>query len=249
MNVDVHLLSFNEAEILPYTLRHYQRFASRILVHDGRSTDGTREVIAQTGATLVDWDTQGMLNDALARELKNTCWHGTDADWVIAADADELIYFPSGAEETLGLYELAEVAIAKPHGWEMCSDVFPNGDGQIYDYVKLGASDERWYSKPILFSPRRVARLSFTSGAHTVTGWTKDGREIPNPVNFSFPETYLLHFKHVGPVERIAKRYDEVQARLSPVNRKHRWGNFEPGMKHALDKREMIMAHITQVIP
>jgi glycosyltransferase involved in cell wall biosynthesis len=249
MKTDVHLLCFNEAEILPYTLRHYRTFADRIIVHDGFSTDRSRDIAASFGAEVADWDTGGKLNDKLAMELKNTCWLGTTADWVICADADELIYFPEGAEKTLREYDEFEVSLVKPHGWEMCSDVFPTGDGQLYDYVKMGAKEERWYSKPILFSPKRVASVQFSPGAHQVKARYHDGKLIPHPVNYSYPATYLLHCKHLGPVERIAARYDAVRKRLAPVNEKHRWGNFEPGLKHAQDKRDAILPRLEQVIP
>ena len=42
------------------------------------------------------------VNDIKYAELRNSCWKGTNADWVIVCDLDELLWFPEGAEATLG---------------------------------------------------------------------------------------------------------------------------------------------------
>ena len=96
MNIDIVILAYNEERMLPYMLRHYQTFARRIRVYDGRSTDRTRAIAMAMGAEVIDWDTKDCLNDQMALELKNSCWKGSDADWIGLFDADELLYFPNG---------------------------------------------------------------------------------------------------------------------------------------------------------
>jgi len=248
MKVQVHLLTFNEEEILPYTLRHYTTFATKIIIHDGFSTDRTRAIASSYGAEVRDWNTGGKINDKLAQQLKNTAWQGTDADWVVTADADELIYFPGGAALTLEMYERHRVAIVKPHGFEMCSDVFPTTQGQLYDEVKMGAADDKWYAKPILFSPKRISEMNFGVGAHTCRPVTKNGKNTMVPAMRSRPSTYLLHCKHLGPVERVAKEYRADLLRLSDINRQHGWGNQGDGLVHAQEKRVGIMSRLQRVI-
>lgn len=251
MNVEVHILAFNEAEILPYALRHYKTFAKDIIVHNFHSTDRTSFICQTAEVPFLLHDTNNEMNDNVNKELKSSCWRGTTADWVIVADADELIYFPGGAAATLAAYEARQTAVVVPWGWEMHSWTFPTTPGQLYDEVKHGARDDKWYSKPILFSPRRVRDLRFSAGAHQVTYDDLEGRQhvLQNRDHvFSEPVTYLLHCKHLGPLERIAQAYRERQARHSEVNKVHRYGNFEDPMKHAKDKRDMILAGLTQVI-
>lgn len=247
-DVEVHLLAFNEEEILPFTLRHYLTVAARIVVHDARSTDGTRDIAARYGAEVRDWNTGGLLDDESARTLKNTAWRGTQADWVIVADADELIYFPQGVEETLRAYAACGVAVAKPQGWEMFSETFPTGAGQIYDEVKTAAREDRWYSKPILFAPARLEDIAFTAGAHTCR-FCQAGRWHEMPRKLTQPECWLLHCSHLGPIERIAAKLDAKRARLSPLNVKRGWGNFDPGMQHAQEKRALIMSGLVTLFP
>ena len=106
------------------------------------------------------------MNDIKYAELRNSCWKGTTADWVIVCDLDELLYFPEGAEESLGAYTRMGAAVPKPHGFEMFSETYPTGNGQIWDEIKFGAPDNKWYSKAILFNPRLVSDMHYGLGSH-----------------------------------------------------------------------------------
>ncbi len=251
MKVTVHILTFNEEVMLPYTLRHYKTFCNRMVVHDAFSTDRTREIAIAAGAEVVDWDTGGKFNDGKAMELKNTCWKGSDADLVIVVDADELIYLPSGAEATLPAYLSLASGVVKPFGYEMFSEVLPVGDGQIYEEIKYGAPDNAWYSKPVLFNPKLVASIDYGPGAHWGTMTLKNGRQVVvnSKTAPTSPACYLLHFHQIGPAERLAERYDAALARQSEANLKNGWGNRAPGAKHVQEKRDFIKKDLQRIIP
>lgn len=252
MSCEVHVLAGLEAEMIGYTIRHYQTFATKIVVHVcTQSNDGTRDVAESYGVDVRPWDTAGKLNDGMAAILKNTCWLGTPAEWVVCVDCDELLYFPTGAEVALASYTRTGAAVIKPCGFEMFSDTFPTTNGQIYDEVKMGARDDKWYAKPVLFSPRKVLESGFGIGAHESRPILKNGRSLyigsdwPNPS----PPCYLLHFHQIGPAERIAARYDATRLRLSALNERHRWGNFAPGIQHVQQKRDYIIPRLERVVP
>lgn len=253
MNVDVHILAFNEAEIIGYAIRHWRLFARRIVVHDGGSTDGTQAIAKMYGAECSTWNTEGKMNDLCNMECKNTCWQGTDADWVVCADADELLYFPQGAEATLATYSRIGAAMIKPHGFDMVSDAFPTTEKQIYDEVKQGAPADFWYGKPILFSPQKLKESGFGIGAHEAHPVLKNGRTLKVGRDWpkANPPTWLLHFHHgIGPIERVAARLDAQQRRYAQPNIAHGWGNHAPGMVHAIEKREGFKAAgIRKIIP
>ena len=249
MNIQVLILCFNEETILPYTLRHYKTFADRITVYDAFSTDNSRNICREYGAVIQDWTTDG-LNDTVAKHVKNTGWiNNHKSDWVICVDADELVYFPKGAQYTLEQYDLHGIAVVKTRGFEMFSDVMPTTSGQIYGEIKMGGCDDRWYGKPVLFSPARLRSIDFSHGAHTCNWIDADGNDRTCPSGDIEPPTYLLHYHHIGPIERIAARYDAQRARLSKTNVDNKWGNFDPGLKHAQDKRAAILKTLHQVIP
>jgi len=262
VKIEVHLLSHDDEQMLTWSLRHYAQFADDIVVHDGGPTGGpARKVIAEveksfpTGPCVswLNWDTAGELNDELARKLKNSCWRGTDADWVIAADADELIYAPN-IRDRLETLLAAGSAVLRPRGFEMFSDSwFEPSDhpgAQITDLVKDGAPDDKWYAKPVVFSPRLVADSGFGIGAHESDPVLRDGRRFHVGKDWPFCHALsLLHFKSIfGGLDRIAARYDATRSRLAAINVRNGWGNFKPGREHAQEKRDLLLPNVRRVV-
>lgn len=250
-SVAVHILARNEEQMLPYALKHYREFCSELTVHDLGSTDRTIEIARSYGAIVKQHDSGGEFRDMLNKTIRNTCWIGTDADWVIIVDCDELLYFGAGVADTLKSYDQQQLAVVKPAGYEMTSEEFPTGPGQITEYVKYGARDIAWYSKPGMFSPKRVAKVDFGTGAHVVTATLHGGRTVvvDNNTPLSTPTTKLLHMHHLGSVEQIGAKYEAVIARLSPENRRMRWGVQADPYGHSKEKRRAIMAKLERVLP
>jgi len=251
LKIEVHILSHDHEQMLTFALRHYKTFATRIIVHDGGPTGLSTHIAHDYGVEAVRWDTSGKLNDELAQELKNTCWIGTDADWVICVDCDELIYFPEGATAALESYSRTGAAVIRPKGFEMFSNNFPEGLGQIYDEVKQGARDDKWYAKPVLFSPKKISESGFGVGAHDSRPVLKNGHRLYVGQRWPFPSPpcYLLHFHQIGRIERVAARYDATRKRLAEVNERKGYGNFKPGIVHAKEKRAYILPRLEQVVP
>jgi glycosyltransferase involved in cell wall biosynthesis len=243
-----HIITRNDVEILFYTARHYTSFCERVFLHDFGSTDGTLEDAAKFGVEIIKCGNPEKFDDRDNTKVKNSAWRSTDADWIIMVDADEIIYFPNGVQQTLDAYTAQGLALAKPHGYEMISDVLPTTDGQIYDEIKYGAALID-YDKPVLFAPKLVETTEFSEGAHICSAVLKNGVRIPNPSTHADPPIYLLHFHQIGPIERIARRYDIRTSRLSDANIQNHWGNQKPGMEHAIEKRTFIKSHLQRIIP
>lgn len=239
--IEVHIVAYNEEFIIPYAIRHYKTFASRIIVHDGGSTDRTKAICEEMGAEVHHWETGGQINDELLRVLKETCWNGTSADWVIMVDADELVVFPDGVSASMKSYEVQSLAVVKTKGFEMESPTLPTTNGQIYEEIDHGTQDERWYSKPIILRPSLIQSIHFTHGAHECIVTLKSGRRLQNPRAYPTRTPYLLHYKHIGTVERLAAIYDAHKSRFSDINRTNGWGWQGEGLQNATRKREAIM--------
>lgn len=265
MNLEVHILTSQWNWILPWTLRHYCSFASKVVVHDGgpdfSETSANRELCRAHGAAWEMWDTAGQLNDALAMHLKNEAWKGTKADWVAVVDDDELLYFPPVTVEGMGKSEPANVlaaysimgaAMIRPEGFEMFSETLPvpGEHAQIWEAIRDGAPDEKWYSKPALFNPRLVVETGFGLGAHEARPVLKDGRalkvglEWPHPS----PRCLLLHYHQIGPYDFVAERYDATLARFCALNHRNGWGNHTPGAIHVQQKRDLIVPNLRRVV-
>ena len=254
MKVEVHVLFFYETWLSNYIIRHYSQFAQRIVVHNA----GPNKLIATpdwfSGACStfedVPWDCPEV-NDLKYAELRNNCWKGTDADWVIVVDADEFIYFPEGAEKSLGAYTRMGAAVIRPHGFEMFSETLPTGGGQIYEEIKMGAPDDKWYAKPVLFNPKLVSDMRFGLGSHEANPHLHDGRSFHVGPKWPFakPACNLLHYHQIGPADWIAERYDGNIKRMCKENKANHWGNLAPGHIHVQEKRSKILPNLFRVIP
>jgi hypothetical protein len=250
-NVEVHVLRYADDWLVPYVVRHYMSYAQKLVIHDaggGRSLDREARI---PGVVVAPWTDCPEVNEIKYSELRNSCWRGSDADWVIVADLDELIYFPEGAEKSLGAYTQMGAAVIRPHGFEMFSETYPTGDGQIYDEIKMAAPDDKWYAKPILFSPKLVSETRLGLGSHESDPVLHDQRRFHvGPLwPFAKPPAWLLHCHHIGPAEVIAAKFDATHARMCEMNLKMHWGNLEPGEKHVADKRAGIVPFLKQIIP
>jgi len=246
MKLEIHILAHDHEDKLPWAVGHYLSLGAKVIVHDG----GPSFTLEVMGAETRKWDTGGQLNDELAMNLKNECWKGTEADWLAVMDCDELLYFPKGVEETLSTYSRLGAAVIKPHGYEMFSDEMPNITRPLIEQVKHGAPDNKWYGKPVLFSPKKVAESGFGMGAHESRPILHSGRELYVGSGWpqANPPTYLLHYHQIGPIEYVARRYDETRTRLAAINEKHGWGNFKKGLEHAQEKRDYILPLLRQVV-
>lgn len=250
-SVEVHILSYNEREILPWTVDAYDRWADRIIVHDAFSNDGTREAIAKyfPWVEVRDWDTGDQIRDDLAAALKSTAWRGTDADWVAVVDADEILYAPKGFS-----LDWATGPILRPVGYDMIADRLWNYEtsdigSRFTDFIKRGAPNDR-YAKPILFRPAALKSIRFSPGAHFVESAVGiDGKPVQA---VDCPDLWLCHCKYIGPVERTAAEFARDQSRLSQQNRDNGWGSFlfeaEPAAL-ARQRRAALDARATVIIP
>ena len=249
MRVEVHLLRYGDSWLVPYVVRHYLTYADKVVLHDAGG--GPLPAFIDYRVKVEPWDCPEV-NDIRYAQLRNDCWKGTDADWCVVGDLDELIYFPEGAAKSLGAYTQMGAAVIRPHGFEMFSETYPtNPHGQIYDEIKHGAPDTKWYSKPILFSPKLVSDMRFGMGSHEASPVLHDERRfhVGSKWPHAKPPAYLLHYHHIGPAKDIADKYDATISRMADVNKKNRWGNLEPGPKHVADKRALILPNLQQVIP
>jgi hypothetical protein len=164
MKIHVYSVMHNEAEILPYFLRHYGSFAERIFVWEDQSTDGTRQLLeAQSKVSVFNCEQHGIQDiwwvQALWPQYETL---SRDADWIIVVDADEFVYHPQ-LLEVLQREKEAGTQLIHAQGFTMLADKTPTTNGQIYDEIQRGVPD-RWSGKWIVHSPD--IHIRFQSGRH-----------------------------------------------------------------------------------
>ena len=94
MKVEVFTLCWNEIDVLPWVVDYWQKYATHVTVFDNGSTDGSTWYLSKFDwITVKEFLTEGM-NDAVQADIKNKCWKGSDADFVVVCDMDEMLLAP-----------------------------------------------------------------------------------------------------------------------------------------------------------
>lgn len=212
MKVWTFCITYNEAKMIRWFLRHYEQWCEKMIFYDGKSTDGTREIIkAHPKAELRDWPLSTGLDDEAFRTAVST-WYKeavSKADWVICPDADELLIHPDPlkvlSETKADMIGSTGYALISPTGWPEYAFISPHDSkSQLYDLVKTGVPQSN-YDKWICHRP--TVNIQVAHGKHTyrdATGrfeWPKCSGVI-DPV----PRFRLLHCRHVGGAGETAVR-------------------------------------------
>jgi glycosyltransferase involved in cell wall biosynthesis len=210
MRIEIFAICYNEEALLPYFLRHYSSFADRIVVYDNYSTDRSVEICrANPLVEVIKYGSGDRIRDDIYLQIKNNCWKGSPADWVIICDIDELVYHPNIRELLAG----CDATLVEPDLFNMFTESFPTTDGQIYDEVVMGIAGG---GKKNLFKPRDIVEINYDPGCH-----------VAYPAGRVFFSGSLgiktLHMKFLGLDYSLArKRLSE--SRLSELNKTMGWG-------------------------
>jgi len=217
MKIVVFTICKNENPMVKFFLRHYSLFASKIVVWDEHSTDGTREILAAN--PLVDlryWPHQG-LNDVQFLKTVNHAWKDEPCDWVMWPDIDEMLYAPN-VYHTLAT---AKEDVIRSIGYALISkDGFDSDDPrQIYEQVKTGVPQPN-YDKWICW--RSTVDMVHTIGRHTVP------RMFPRTTGSigNVAKLKLLHCHYIGGLEYAKKMNQRNYDRA--VDKRFAW-NYAPG--------------------
>jgi glycosyltransferase involved in cell wall biosynthesis len=221
--IHVYTVCWNEEVILPFFLDHYARFCDRIFLFDNGSDDRTPEIArAHPKCEWRRYDTGGELDERNLLWVKQEAWkeHRAEADWAVVVDVDELVHFgPLDPAAVLEGCAARGEAVVRPLGFNMVLDADVRLDhvpGRLLvDEHHLGVH-KKVYSKPCIFSPRRVESVSFCPGAH-------QGTFTPLPRVHRDLRIRLFHYKYMG-LEFLLQRYRRYVARLSARNRERGLG-------------------------
>lgn len=185
------MLTYNYADMIKFTLRHYSTFLDELWAFDDKSTDGTREALAACPIVkLEDWPYPGsgidedlFLNFAYETYPKAV----GKFDWVCWIDPDEIIYAPDIRQvfdDCIGKYDVIQSC-----GYNMLGEGLPKDDGvsQIWELSPIGVHAPL-YAKPIIFNPS--VKMVWNRGKHHLL--SEGLRVTPHSC------VKLLHYKYLG---------------------------------------------------
>lgn len=212
MKVEAYILAWNESDIIGLVIKHYQKFCDKIVILDNHSTDNTAAIAESMGCEVRKFGTK-FFDDYENLTIKNNCWKGSKADWVIVCDCDEVLFcMPAAERNVLAKATEAGETIFRTYGWQIMSDEMPKADLlEITNGYHFSN-----YSKNIIFNPKAFEAINYNPGAHRID-------PIGNVV-WADHRFYVLHYKHIGGVQRTIDRYKQYQPRMSRNNRRKGWG-------------------------
>lgn len=181
----------NNADILPWFLRHYETFCERMIFWDDQSTDGTRELLkAHPNCDMREWPFDTGLDDDAFLRFSYAAYRTAvgRADWVMLVDADEFIYHRGDMKEHLR-NALSITTVCRTQGFNMAGQGVPTllPGVQLYDLMPLGVHAPV-YAKPVIFDPRMEIR--WMRGKQELE--FVDGAVHPTPL------LKLLHYRYLG---------------------------------------------------
>jgi hypothetical protein len=210
MKIEAFAICYNEERLLPYYLRHYSQFCDRITIYDNFSTDRSREICESNPLVrVVPYDTGNQIRDDIYLQIKNNCWKNSNADWVIVGDIDELVFH----RMLKGVLEYTDATVIAPELFNMFSEKFPTGEGQIWEEVTRGVPGG---AKMNLFRPSALKETNYDPGCHVCH---PEGTLIVD----QDPGIKTLHMKYLS-LEYTLARTELSRSRLSDLNKKLGWG-------------------------
>ena len=208
--LSIYIFCWNEARMLPWTLRFYRHHfpGSFITVYDNESDDGTAEIAKSNGCQLVSFSTSGHYDELTLTKLRNTCWHGSATPWVLVVDCDELASFTL---EDLRAFEHSGFNVVRFEGYNMVTMRDDLSETSI-DQVTHGARSS-WYDKSLLFDRTAITSINFTPGSHQCS---PRARFLKKARVCSLGHK-LYHFKYTS-YSLLVERYLAVKTRSSRSN-------------------------------
>ena len=215
MKIHAYVICKNEELIMPHLLNYYSNFCQKITFYDNESTDNTINIINSFDGCeteIITYSTNGEIRDDIYVQIKNSCWKGIDADFVIIIDSDEFLYH----DDLLDFLTNNKFDVYYPTGYNMISNYFPEDYSKlISDQVTLGNYCKN-YSKSVIFNPKTIKDINYGIGAHE-----------SNPIGHTEINIYtgsdlkLLHYKNLGFDYRYNKNsaYGKTLSSYNQINR------------------------------
>lgn len=227
--IEAYIIVWNREDTIPLTIKHYQKFCSKITVCDNFSTDKTREVAIELGAEVKLFGISGVLDDGEYKHLKNNCWKGSKADWVIIVDDDEILYHEN-IKDFLDKEKQHGTTIVRTQGFSVHSNSMPRND---WLELQDGMIDDN-YSKLCIFNPQQIKDIGYEFGCHTHMKDHPKGRLV-----LSNHKLFLLHYRSVGGVNRLLKRWAEYEPRRQKSVINMRWNlGFQYSQEESAIRKE-----------
>lgn len=254
MNVDVYTLCWNEMAILPFVIETWKKFARHVYVFDNGSTDGSIEFLKKYGwITVEPFGNDTEKSNKQNRNIKNTKWKGSDADYVVVCDLDECLV---GKDVIKALEDCKKngVTVVETEWYNFVNPEnkmpqYEEGKA-LYEICPYGAYVNT--PKTLIFDPQKITEINYTVGAHHCSPRGVVKRCKPEGL-------YVHHINNALCLDYRLKRYEIQNARLSREDRQRGWGchygrngakiskDYNDELKKKIDFRKLLEGDINNI--
>lgn len=219
MKVDIYSTCWNEADMLEFFFEHYDSIASRYIIYDDGSTDGSLDIMHRHPKVEVRKFHRSVPDSYVlsAQHFHNTVWKESrgNADWVILTPIDEHL-FHAELKNYLRVQLRVGTTIIPALGFQMISDHFPNSGKKLCDVLTVGAPFKNM-NKLSIFHPDRIRQTNYSVGRH-------DADPQGSIVLPGKDEVLNLHYKYLD-FDRLASRHKVLASGLGRKDRQYGFGH------------------------
>lgn len=219
MEIHVYSICWNEADMLGFFFRNYDRVASRYMIYDDGSTDGSLQIL-RTHPKVQVRRFPRVIEDSYAlsaRELHNSVWKESRsaADWVIITAIDEHLHH-ADIKDYLERCKRRGITLVPALGFQMLSAQFPEPEETLSETRRYGAPFDKM-NKLCVFNPTALEETNYHPGRHRAD----PAGEIVLPER---DELLNLHYKYLD-IGRVFERHKLLASGLGNEDRKRGYGH------------------------
>lgn len=189
-------LCFNEMDILPFVEQYWKRIATKVVVYDNGSTDGSLEYLSKLPYVEVrHFETEGQ-NDPYQKQVKELAYKEFREfyDVIIISDMDEVFYF-NDFEQKLDLMTKEQYDVMLLPLYSLCEDKKPSFEKErllhqichkFYKQRMNHMENLQDFTKISIFNTKTIDNLRMSVGQHFV-------QTTPTMKAIIFQDAFGLH--------------------------------------------------------
>lgn len=179
LKIELYTCGWNEEYQLPFAIEYWKRFITdetdfKVIYYDNFSNDKSLEILSKYPWIEVRmFDTGGEMNEELLTIIRNNCWKGSTADFVIVCDVDEQYYAKDIVKELKELKKKGAAVVACQWYALVGDKESYNTDTLLHKQIGRGyrqhinhRQDQSMFGKLQLFDPKQVSDMHYSVGMH-----------------------------------------------------------------------------------
>lgn len=225
IKIELYTCGFNEEFQLQFAIDYWKLLITdeselHVTYFDNMSDDNTLKMLSKYDwITVKQFDTNGEMNEQVLTYIRNNCWKGSNADWCIVVDVDEVFYSKDLIGELKKMKEQGVGAVSC-NWYALCGDFVPEYKEGMLLHQQIGKVYKQYinhregfseYGKIQLFNPKMAVDMHYSMGMH-----------------YAFPQCQIVYNPNI-----IQIHFDKgYSAEWKIQKRRELWNRLNPQLKN-----------------